>query len=162
MSKNILCLLLISFLSLGCEKDDICNEGTAGTPRVIIRFYDKDNPTVLKSAPGIKIKEVNQESVYVILGSDSLAIPMDLSKTFTRYAFILPSSTASLTIADTLQFNHANRIDTYSRRACGYSAEYVLSNPAITTIGSQTWYVNSTVVLDTIRNEEQAHLAIYH
>lgn len=162
MSKNILCLLLISFLSLGCEKDDICNEGTPGTPRVIIRFYDEDNPTTLKSAPGIKIKEVNQENLYAMLGSDSLALPMDLSKTFTRYAFILPSSTASLTIADTLQFNHTNRRDTYSRRACGYSAEYVLSNPAITTIGSQTWYVNSTVVLDTIRNEEQAHLAIYH
>ncbi len=162
MSKNILCLLLISFLSLGCEKDDICNEGTPGTPRVIIRFYDKDNPTTLKSAPGIKIKEVNKENLYAMLGSDSLALPMDLSKTFTRYAFILPSSTASLTIADTLQFNHTNRRDTYSRRACGYSAEYVLSNPAITTIGSQTWYVNSTVVLDTIRNEEQAHLAIYH
>ena len=162
MSKNILCLLLLSFFTLGCEKDDICNEGTPGTPRVVIRLYDKDNPTVLKSASGIKIKTVNQENIYDILNSDSLAIPMDLSKSFTRYAFILPSSTVSLTIADTLQFNHTNRRDTYSRRACGYSAEYVLSNPAITTIGSQTWYVNSIVQLDTIRNEEQAHLAIYH
>jgi len=87
---------------------------------------------------------------------------MDLSKTFTRYVFILPASTATLTIADTLQFNHSNRKDIYSRRACGYSAEYVLNNPAITTTGSLSWYVRSTVQLDTIRNEEQAHLAIYH
>ncbi len=162
MSKNKLCFLFLALLVMSCEKDDICNEGTPGTPRVIIRFYDKDNPTTLKSAPGIKIKGVNQENLYAILESDSLALPMDLSTTYTRYAFILPSSTASLTIADTLQFNYANRRDFYSRRACGYSAEYVLKSPAVTTIGSLTWYVNSTVVLDTIRNEEQAHLAIYH
>ena len=162
MSKKFLCFLFLTLLFIGCEKDDICNEGTLGTPRVIIRFYDKDNPNTLKSTSGIKIKEVNQENAYAILSSDSVALPMDLSKAFTRYAFILPSSSASLTIADTLQFNYANRRDIYSRRACGYSTEYVLSNPAITTIGSLTWYVRSTTQLDTIRNEAQAHLAFYH
>ena len=162
MSKNILCLLFLALLVMGCEKDDVCNEGTPGTPRVVIRFYDKDNPSTLKSPSGIKVKEVNQENLYAILSSDYIAIPMDLSKTFTRYVFILPASTATLTIADTLQFNHSNRKDIYSRRACGYSAEYVLNNPAITTTGSLSWYVRSIVQLDTIRNEEQAHLAIYH
>ena len=126
MSRNILCLLFLCFFTFGCEKDDICNEGTR------------------------------------IFGSDSVTIPMDLSKNFTRYAFILPSSTASLTIADTLQFNHSNRRDQYSRRACGFSAAYELDNPAITTIGSITWYAYSVTQLDTIRNEEQAHLFIYH
>ena len=87
---------------------------------------------------------------------------MDLSKNFSRYAFILPSSTASLTIADTLQFNHSNRRDHYSRRACGFISEYLLDTPAITTIGSITWYAYSVIQLDTIRNEEQAHLFIYH
>ena len=162
MSKNIICLLFLVFFVVGCEKDDICNEGTPGTPRVILRFYDKDNPTVLKSTSRIKIKAVNQDNLYAIVSADSIAIPMDLSKTFTRYAFILPTSTSTITVADTLQFNYANRKDTYSRRACGFSAEYVLSQPAITTIGSTTWYVNSIIQLDTIRNEEQAHLAIYH
>ena len=35
-------------------------------------------------------------------------------------------------------------------------------NPPITVIGSPTWYIRSTILLDSIRNEEQAHLAIYH
>lgn len=162
MSKNILCLLLLCLLFNRCEKDDICNEGTPGTPNVVIRFFDKDSPTELKVAENITIKEINQEQIYSIVNSDSTTIPMDLSKNFTRYAFILPASTASLTIADTLQFNHFNRRDQYSRRACGFSAEYQLDNPAITTIGSITWYAYSVIQLDTIRNEEQAHLFIYH
>ena len=84
MSKNILCLLFLALLVMGCEKDDVCNEGTPGTPRVVIRFYDKDYPSTLKSPSGIKVKEVNQENLYAILSSDYIAIPMDLSKTFTR------------------------------------------------------------------------------
>jgi hypothetical protein len=162
MSKNIFCLLFLSLLFISCEKDDICNEGTPGTPNLVIRFFDKDNPAERKVAENISIKEINQEQIYRILSSDSVTIPMDLSKNFTRYAFILPSSTANLTIADTLQFNHSNRRDQYSRRACGFSAAYELDNPAITTIGSITWYAYSVTQLDTIRNEEQAHLFIYH
>jgi hypothetical protein len=162
MSRNIFCLLFLSCLIFGCEKDDICNQGTPGTPNVVIRFFDKDSPEERKAAENISIKEINQEQIYYILNSDSVTIPMDLSKNFTRYAFILPSSTASLTIADTLQFNHTNRGDIYSRRACGFSAEYQLDTPAITAIGSITWYAYSVIQLDTIRNEEQAHLFIYH
>ena len=95
MSKNILCLLLLCLLFNRCEKDDICNEGTPGTPNVVIRFFDKDSPTELKVAENITIKEINQEQIYSIVNSDSTTIPMDLSKNFTRYAFILPASTAS-------------------------------------------------------------------
>ena len=162
MARVLLFIFCLSLLCIGCEKDDICNEGTPGTPRLIIRFYDHAAPNTLKSVPTIQLKEINQDNIYRSFSSDSIAIPMDLSKTFTRYAFILSSSTASVTLADTLQFNHPYRNDRYSRRACGFSAEYTLGQPAITTIGSITWYVNSSIKLDTIRNEEQAHLAIYH
>ena len=108
-----------------------------------------------------EVKEVNQENAYRRITGDSTALPMDLSQNFTRYAVII-SSTESTTIADTLQFNHGDRRDAYSRRACGFSAEYRLMNPPITVIGSPTWYIRSTILLDSIRNEEQAHLAIYH
>ncbi len=162
MSRHPLCYLILVLLLIRCEKDDICNEGTPGTPNLVIRFYDKDNPTVLKGAPDIIIREINQEEPHIRFSTDSIAIPMDLTKSFTRYAFILSSSTTSNTLADTLQFNHPYRKDIYSRRACGISAEYGLGRPAITTIGSISWYVNSSIILDTIRNEEQAHLAIFH
>ncbi|MGB1449882.1 MAG: DUF6452 family protein [Flavobacteriaceae bacterium] len=162
MARVLFFIFCLSLLCIGCEKDDICNEGTPGTPRLIIRFYDHQAPNTLKSVPTIQLKEINQDRIYRSFNTDSIAIPMDLSKAYTRYAFILPSSTDTATIADTLQFNHPYRNDRYSRRACGFSAEYTLGQPAITTIGSITWYINSSIKLDTIRNEEQAHLAIYH
>ena len=152
--------LFVLFIS-ACEKDDICNEGTPGTPRVVIRFFDNNNPSALKSVQNLSFKEINQENAFRVLTGDSTALPMDLSKNYTRYAIII-SSNDSITIADTLQFNHSDRTDTYSRRACGFSAEYRLSDPPITVIGSPTWYIRSSILLDSIRNEEQAHLAIYH
>ena len=65
MSRNILCLLFLSCLTFGCEKDDICNEGTPGTPNVVIRFYDKDSPDRTQSSRKYLAlrQEVNQEQI---------------------------------------------------------------------------------------------------
>ena len=160
-NKPFVFLFFLGLFVASCEKDDICNEGTPGTPRVVIRFYDQNNPSQFKSVSGFAFKEINQEKAYRLLSGDSTALPMDLSKAYTRYAVII-SSNDSITIADTLQFNHGDRKDIYSRRACGFSAEYRLMDPPITVIGSPTWYIRSTILLDSIRNEDQAHLAIYH
>ena len=153
----------LCFLFFGCEKDDICNEGTPGTPKLVIRFYDQENPTETKGLPGIKIQYIAQEyPLYELTSSDSIALPMDLSTNATRYAFILPTSTASLTVADTLQFNHHMRIDEYTRRACGYKASFQLIDPPVSTTNSASWFIRAEILTDTISNEEQAHLAIYH
>ena len=149
------------FVLFTCEKDDICNEGTPGTPRVVIRFYDNNNPNDYKSVESLSFKEINQERAYVKNNRRLYSTTHGSVQNFTRYAVII-SSNDSITIADTLQFNHGNRSDAYSSRACGFSAEYRLMNPPITVIGSPTWYIRSTILLDSIRNEEQAHLAIYH
>ena len=161
MNKTFLALFVLCVFITSCEKDDICNEGTPGTPSVVIRFYDHNNPSQSKSVQGFSFKEINQEKPYRILTGDSTALPMDLSKSYTRYAVII-SSNSSNTVADTLQFNHGDRKDIYSRRACGFSAEYRLMDPPITVIGSPTWYIRYTILLDSIRNEDQVHLAIYH
>lgn len=147
---------------ISCEKDDVCNEGTPGTPRLIIRFYDHENPTTFKGLPGIFVQEVKQENPIFYTEFDSIAIPLDLSLSATRYAFILSSATDSVTIADTLDFNVQDRWDIYSRRACGYSANYRLGNPPVSVVNSPTWFIRAEKITDTINNEERAHLAIYH
>ena len=48
MKKIISFLLLFAFGLSGCEKDDICDANTPTTPRLIISFYDYNNPTVKK------------------------------------------------------------------------------------------------------------------
>ena len=66
-------MFLIPLIS--CEKDDVCNEGTPGTPRLIIRFYDHENPTTFKGLPGIFVQEVKQENPIYYTEFDSIAIP---------------------------------------------------------------------------------------
>ncbi|GAB5563981.1 MAG: DUF6452 family protein [Winogradskyella sp.] len=52
----IIALCLLGALSFhGCERDDICAEGTATTPRVIVEFYDASEPDELKSVPRLTV-----------------------------------------------------------------------------------------------------------
>lgn len=40
---------------INCERDDICAETTSTTPRLIVEFYDIDNPTELKNVPRLTV-----------------------------------------------------------------------------------------------------------
>ncbi len=51
MKKLSVFILIVAIILIGCERDDICAEGTSTTPRVIIEFYDSDNPENLESVP---------------------------------------------------------------------------------------------------------------
>jgi hypothetical protein len=158
-------LLKVCFLYVlifqACEKDDICIEGTPGTPRMVVRFLDQENPSTFKALSNIQIQGVGKENVYSSQNIDSIALPLDLGKGFTRYAFILPSSTATNTVADTLEFNYSRK-DRYLNRACGIISELILAPTAVIPINSPQWFQGYTVILDTLSNENQAHLAIYH
>ncbi|MUU77436.1 DUF6452 family protein [Winogradskyella endarachnes] len=51
--KYIVLLIAISFIN--CERDDICAYTTSTTPRLIIEFYDTDNPDDLKDVPRLTV-----------------------------------------------------------------------------------------------------------
>jgi len=48
MSKYLF-LFLIILTIYNCESDDICPESTLTTPRLIVTFYDIDNPEERKN-----------------------------------------------------------------------------------------------------------------
>ena len=55
----ILVLLVIGFTTNSCQRDDICPESTATTPKLIITFYDINvTPTELKDVPSLSITAV--------------------------------------------------------------------------------------------------------
>ncbi|MGB2244918.1 MAG: DUF6452 family protein [Flavobacteriaceae bacterium] len=155
------CFLISFFLFLGCEKDDVCLEGTPGTPRLIIRLMDHDNPNNFKPAQGYA-QEVNSSRPYVYFNSDSIVLALDSAKPSTIYAFVFENLIANDTIRDTLAFNYGNRKDIYINRACGIIAEWTLSTPPVEAVNVSRWYKNASILNDTLRNENQAHLAIYH
>jgi hypothetical protein len=55
--KKILVLLLVVSVQLfsSCEKDDICDPNTPTTPRLIIDFYNIEDPTKTKNVTDLAI-----------------------------------------------------------------------------------------------------------
>ena len=155
-------LLLCSYLISSCEKDDICLIETPSTPRLIIRLFDKDNRLDSKAADFITIYGVGQEQALVTLTTDSLVLPLKTQAAFTQYAFLLKTSTVSTTVGDTLQFNYS-RYDEYLNRSCGYRANFILDDNLISyPAAAPNWIESFEILIDTVSNEQQTHLAIYH
>ncbi|GAA4244118.1 MULTISPECIES: DUF6452 family protein [Winogradskyella] len=50
----VLSLIVITTLQ-NCERDDICAATTSTTPRLVIEFYDIDNPESLKNVPRLTV-----------------------------------------------------------------------------------------------------------
>lgn len=153
---------LLYLFTTGCERDDICLVETESTPRLIIHFFDKQERDTRKAVDNISVYGVGREEKLITLSTDSLALPLNVQKSVTQYAFLLSTSTASLTIGDTIQFNY-QRFDKYINRACGYRANFILNENTITYPSSTTIWIDSFSILkDTVSDEKQVHMAIYH
>ena len=168
MKKNIF-LISILFITIilfnHCEKDDICLDGTPGTPRLIIRFFDADSIQKLKPTGALLVNKVNDSiNLFVrknIFGTDSISIPLDSNNDYTELKFYNNWGFENQNI-DTLSF-HYNRYDIYLNRACGFKGQFILKKDALT--GYQTkgsWVKSYEIIKDSILDEKSMHLAIYH
>ena len=159
---NLRNLIFLCFLGLiSCEKDDICLEGTPGTPRMVVLFRDHENPSARKEVSELTIKGFDQEEAYLVFSGDSVGIPLKNNFELTQYELVLGADTDN-PIADSLQINH-KQFDIYINRACGYKTNYIFKNPShyILTQGNG-WIKNIEIIKDTLSDEEDSHLAIYH
>ena len=59
----IVLLGMVAVLGTACEKDDICLEGTQGTPRMQFDFFDFENPDQVKGVGDLTIKAVGIDSI---------------------------------------------------------------------------------------------------
>ena len=88
MLKKIIYYSLFTIFLLNCEKDDICLDGTPGTPRLIIRFFDHDERITPKSLSNTTIKAISNDEVYTVFSGDSLGIPLKLISNSTKFDVI--------------------------------------------------------------------------
>ena len=161
MYKEIFFYSLFIIFLFNCEKDDICLEGTPGTPRLIIRFFDQNEKFTTKPLLNASIKALNEEEEYIVFSGDSLAIPLKLVSNTTIYTFTLLDDSANQEKVDTIKFNY-KREDYYINRACGFLSNLIFTNPALEILDKESVFSGFNVLKDTIKNEKQAHLAIYH
>ena len=134
-----------------CEKDDICLEGTPGTPRLIIRFFDHKEIIKLKSLSNVAIKAISRDEDYTVFSGDSLAIPLNLISNSTIYTFAYLNDLGNQEKVDTLKFNY-KREDYYTNRACGFLSNLIFTTPAVEIMSKESLLLYFNILNDTIKN----------
>jgi hypothetical protein len=173
--KKIIILLIIAFVFSGCEKDDICDATTSTTPRLVIRFYDIDKGTDLKSVKDLKVigKDKAEGIIFNTLATDgkkylsnesTISLPLDTNKDVTEYSFMLNFGNATLANVDKLRFDYVRKT-IFVSRACGFKTTFQL-NPTKPTITDNTpsdgnWIKYISVEKSNIENENETHLKIF-
>jgi len=184
MKKIISLLLVFTFGLSSCEKDDICDPNTPTTPRLVITFYDADNPTVLQNVKNLMVigkdepagiifnKTATDTTKYLANGS-SVSIPLKTNAETTTYTFILDSQNDNPAAInkDEITFNYSHQ-DLYVSRACGFKTIFELApfsnTPPITrpfvqtdTDGNGLWMQEVFVTNPIIETENETHIKVF-
>ena len=164
MSKTIFKYSLASFcifFFLNCERDDICIQDIKETPDLILLMLDSEDNNTRKSPLGFKIRAIGSENILIQSNGDSIPLPLNTQEKVTQFEFILNEGNDNENI-DTLQINY-QRIDQFINRACGYRANFILQQPAITLLNPDNDWIKGYIILkDTISDEKAAHLGILY
>ncbi len=149
--RSFLFLLVIIFL--GCEKDDICIEGSENTSRITLGFVDyktkgpKD--ISLESIRGIGI-----DSIIEGINGNYLKFPLMVNSNITKYVFEYNQTLDTLTI-------HHRTIHKYLNRSCGYVSNFIVKSD--TEISKNHGWIREVSILnDSIFNEEKTNILIHY
>ena len=174
----LLVVVLLSVFLSGCEKDDICDANTATTPRLVLTFYDINNPSVVKTVTKLKVVGEGMtdgivfsptavgDAKYLTSGS-TISIPLKVDQDVTTYnlTFNSGNTNPALVFTDKIQINYT-RTNVFVSRACGYKTIFTLkpTNPIVHTAVPTTtdkWMQYISVEKSNIENENETHLKIF-
>ena len=183
--KKIFLLIVLVITFPSCEKDDICDANTPTTPRLIIDFYDSENPAVLKNVTNLKVIGTGMEEGVILndaattegqqylSNASTIAIPLDIALDNSELRFILNfgnTTSPALIKTDTLDFNYTRR-DQYVSRACGFKTLFTLNSNANTllpividnnlVLEQGSWIDAIEILQSNINDENEVHVKIY-
>ena len=166
--KKTIALLLFFSIFWCCETDDICEEGVAITPQLIVTFYDSANPTEKKGVENFIVYGVNDNNEAILLTSssiattDSIAAPLRTDSDVTRLVFHknIENSDFETGNYDIIQMSYT-REDIYISKACGFIQNFLELNTNLET-DIDNWILNTEIINTSIENETSAHVKIYH
>ena len=163
--KSLIIILLLIVIP-GCESDEICLEDI--TPKLIIRFYNNDIQSEVKSVLRLKVQidgvdgEYSNETISLL--TDSIAIPLLVSENETRFILTLQGDESSGTEdnIDTISVVYDQQ-DIYVSRSCGYKTVFNNADPSITN-DDDNWIKSLEAQNDPLEiiDENKAHVKIYH
>ena len=91
MNKLKSLILVLLFLLIACEPDDICLDSIEDTPKLILRFFDKET-TKLKSVTNFQISSLDSDNSLFFGETDSIAIPLNHKVDLSNFNFTINSS----------------------------------------------------------------------
>ena len=159
-------LILAIIFSMSCERDDICIDEI--TPKLIIRFYDFENPELFKDVANLKVNIEGVEEDYVnetiTTLTDSISLPINVVGNQTRYILTLQENEilGQEENSDIVEITYTQE-DLFVSRPCGYKAVFNGVEIEVEEDG-ENWIddiVPQSDPLD-INNESAAHVKIYH
>ena len=178
MKKIIALLLIATFSSSSCEKDDICDANTPTTPRLVIEFYNISDSSILKNVTNLKVigegmtegiifnPSATGDSQYLTNGT-KISIPLKTDEDTTTYTFILNSGNPNPALIDTdkVTFNYS-RNNVFLSSACGFKTlfEFPPSNAIVHTAEPATklkWMQYISVEKSNIANENETHIKVF-
>ncbi len=157
--KIFIFILVLSFIFITCEKDDICTDAT--TPNLIIEFYKFGAITPTKQ-PVTRLKiNVTNYSDLVFDGVTKINIPLKTNTTETQFNFTLNGSNTNVADdnLDVLKFTYS-KADIFVSGACGYKTNFYTLTKNLTT-DADNWIKSIEIVNPTIENEKDTHVKIY-
>jgi hypothetical protein len=162
MIKRILLFTLSLVTLLGCTRDDICEEGAATTPLLIITFNDVSNPTERKSVDNLSVETADLNSTEVIAAAttDSIAVPLRNSGLATQYRFNSGVGTSTPN-TDVVSFNYTTE-DIYVNRACAFKTIYHDLSVFVQNEGTANWIIQVEIETTDVIDETEAHITILH
>jgi|TARA_B110000211_G_C13716104_1_gene393919 hypothetical protein len=149
MKKLLTAFIVFLLLMTSCEDDDYCEDPT--TPRLIIGFYDVENPT-LKKPLVIYAWSDGKDSIYHQVLTDSILLPLNTNNTITKYRL------ATTNIVDTLDLTYTT-FDLFGSEACGFITQF--NDFGVDELTTK-WIQNIEVNVTKIEDETKAHIKIYH
>jgi hypothetical protein len=153
--------VLFAVFFFNCEKDDICEEGTPTTPRMIIEFYDNNNPTNKKTVTDLKVTANGMTTSIDYTGVSKIELPLKVNENTVSYSFVLNSASTTLALEDKIDINYTRK-DVYISRACGYKTVFNLNSPNGMALSTpKNWIQVIAVQKTTIENENETHVKIF-
>lgn len=163
-------LLIISLLTLllsifwSCEKDEICLEET--TPRLIIRFYDNEDPEEFKPVSNLNVQIEGIEGDYFEsnISTDSIAIPIKVTDDITKFKLTINKDDGDDTNDDTDVFDlNYTREEIFVSRSCGYKTIFHDAEITLET-DNDNWIKKIETINNPqeITNQKSKHVKIFH
>ena len=175
MKKISALILLLLLTTASCEKDDICAETTATTPKLILRFYDITSQEETKSVIGLRVTSFDANNIEEeisnlnITTTDSINLPLHTGVNITKFTFHKEYEAIINTEGDTISIEgnpdivtiQYDREDIFVSRACGFKTIFKDLTISVEN-DAEKWIINSEIINSTIEKNTSAHVKIFH